>query len=157
MDSIKSRLEQIKEELRRKYRVDADDIIEYHSKVLKMDRREYLDEDGKPKKVEDIESEPASILELDIEKGQKSGVVALLKVPPRHQSAVELARIFGLHEERVEMTGKDGLPVMQNDNLSDIERFTRLRAIFDTARVRRDGQDSTRGDSQEGPAAGTAE
>jgi hypothetical protein len=108
-DKIVARIEQVRRELRRKYAVTAEDIVDYHSRVMRIDRREYLDaETGKPKKVEDIDSEAASILELDCEKTAKGNIVVLFKVPSRHQSSVELARIMGIHKDGLKLTGDVG-------------------------------------------------
>ena len=108
-DKIIVRIEQIRKELRRKYAVTAEDIVDYHSRVMKIDRREYMDEEtGKPKKLEDIDSEAASILELECEKSAKGGVLVLFKVPSRHQSSVELARIMGIHKDGLKLTGDIG-------------------------------------------------
>lgn len=109
---IAKRIEQLRGELRRRYEITAADLMEYHGKVLKIDRREYLDVDGKPQSIEAISSEAASILEFDVERDSKSTVThVMFKVPQRHQSAVELAKILGLHKDKMELTGKDGQPI----------------------------------------------
>jgi phage terminase small subunit len=111
-DKIVKRIGQIRDELRRRYEVTAADLMEYHGKVLKIDRREYLDELGKPQSIEAISSEAASILEFDVERDSKFGTThVMFKVPQRHQSAVELAKILGLHKDKMELTGKDGGPI----------------------------------------------
>jgi hypothetical protein len=111
-DKIVKRIGQIREELKRRYTVTADDLIQYHGRVLKIDRREYLGDDGKPQAISAISSEAASILEFDVERDAKFGTThVMFKVPQRHQSAVELAKIMGLHKDRMELTGKDGKPI----------------------------------------------
>lgn len=97
---VVQRIAQIRAELRRRYRVTAEDLMEYHGKVLKIDRTQYLDEEtGRPKKLAEIDTEALSILEFDCQREKDRGVVVLLKVPQRHQSAVELARIMGMHKD----------------------------------------------------------
>lgn len=109
--AIQQRISQIKTELKRRYTVTADDLMQYHGKVLKVDRAEFLDANGKPKKIDDIDPEAASILEFDCERDPKGNVHVLFKVPQRHQSAVELARIMGMHKNSMELMGKDGAPI----------------------------------------------
>lgn len=127
-----TRIAQIRAELRRRYQVTAEDLMEYHGKVLKVDRTEYLDQEtGKPKKIENIDTEALSILEFDAEKDAKGNIHVLFKVPQRHQSAVEMARIMGLHKDRMELTGKDGGPVEQMISVTDdAEKLDKLRGKF---------------------------
>lgn len=97
---VRGRIAQIREELKRRYRVTAEDVIEYHGRVLKTDRTQYLEErTGKPKRLDDIDLEAASILEFDCQKDKDGDVVVLFRVPKRHESAVELARIMGMHKD----------------------------------------------------------
>lgn len=105
------RIDQIRDELKRRYRVTAEDLMEYHGKVLKVDRTEYLEETGDPKRLADIDPEALSILEFDCQKNKDGDVVVLFSVPQRHQSAVELARIMGMHKDKMELTGKGGGPI----------------------------------------------
>jgi phage terminase small subunit len=124
---VQRRIVQIRAELKRRYRVTAEDLMQYHGKVLKIDRGEYLDDDGRPRKLGDIDPEAASILEFDCEKDSKGNIRVLFKVPQRHQSAVELARMMGMHKDKMELTGKDGGPVEHSVKglLSEIMGTTR--------------------------------
>lgn len=104
---ILRRIDEVRAELKRKYTATADDIIQYHTKVLKIDRGEYLDEHGKPRRLEDIDAEASSILEFDCERDSKFGTIhVMMQVPQRHQSAVELAKILGLHKENFDVNAK---------------------------------------------------
>lgn len=118
---IVSRIAQIKGEQRRRFQVTADDLMEYHGKVMKVDRTAYLDEETvTPQKIEEIrevDPDALSILEFETQKDQKGRPVVLFRVPKRHESAVELARIMGLHKGseltakiRTGHPGKDGEP-----------------------------------------------
>jgi hypothetical protein len=109
---VNQRITQIRAELRRRYRVTAEDLIFYHGKVLKIDRTEFLDElTGQAKSLQNLDPEAASILEFDHGRDAKGNEFVLFKVPPRHQSAVELARMMGLHKDKTEISGPDGGPI----------------------------------------------
>lgn len=110
---ILRRIVEVRAELKRKYSATADDLIQYHTKVLKISRDEFLDPvTRKPLPLEDIAPEAMSILEFDIERDTKfNSQHVVFKVPTRHQSAVELARVLGMHKEKFEMTGRDGGPI----------------------------------------------
>lgn len=102
-EDVRRRIEQIRVELKRRYTMTVDDILEYHGKVLAISRDEFYDrtEVGrlKPRALEDISPEAMSILDLDCEKDAKGSIHVLFKIPQRHQSAVEMARILGLHKD----------------------------------------------------------
>ena len=118
-EDVRRRIDQIKQELKQRYAITAEDLIQYHGKVLKISRDEFLDRDtGKPRAVADISPEALSILEFDAEKDSKGNVHVLFKVPQRHQSAVELARIMGMHKDKVELTGKDGKPIETSSSVT---------------------------------------
>lgn len=104
-DNISARIEQYREELHRRYAVTADDVIQYHSRVMKIDRRDYIDDKLKPRNLSDIDPEAATVLEFETVQGKKGGTVTLFKIPQRHQSAVELARILGLHKDGLKLSG----------------------------------------------------
>ena len=79
---------------------------------MTVDRRNLLSADKKSMKpLDEWSDEEASILEIE-QVSAKNGILTLLKIPTRHQSAVEMARIAGMHKDKVEMTGKDGGPMV---------------------------------------------
>lgn len=122
---IQARINEVREEIKRRYRATTEDILEYHGKVLKVDRREFIDETGKPKNIADIDSTAASILDFDYERDPKSGTIYVnMKVPARHQSAVELGKIMGMNQENVKIEQIEG----ETGVLTDAERFDLLRA-----------------------------
>jgi phage terminase small subunit len=110
---VRARIGQIREELKRRYKVTAEDVLQYHGRVLKTDRTQYLDErTGKPRNIDDIDPEALSILEFDCQKDKDGDVVVLFRVPKRHDSAVEIARIMGMHKDKTEITGAGGGPIV---------------------------------------------
>jgi hypothetical protein len=115
------RIAQIKAEQRRRFQVQADDLVEYHGRVLKVDRTTYLDEVfNRPKSIEEIreiDPEALSILEFECQKDKDGSPVVLFKIPRRHESAVEMARIMGLHKDGVNAAkeGAAGLADLLNE------------------------------------------
>lgn len=121
------RIVQIRKELQRKYLVTAEDLVMYHGKVLKTDRSEFVDDEGKLKRLQDMDLEALSILDIDLQMDVKGNTLVGFDVPKRHVSAVELARIMGMHKEKLELTGKDGGPV-ESIVADDVQKLDALRA-----------------------------
>ena len=84
------------------------------------------------------------------------GCMRYLPVFPSPEKAADaLQKIFEMNREGLALTGANGEPL--GDGISDIERASRLAAIFDAARTRRDGQTPAGGDAPVGAAPGSAE
>lgn len=126
--NIKARIDEILEDRKSRYAILADRVVEYHQNVLLTDRRVFLDPiHGGLKKLDELDEDAAMMLEVE-QVSSKNGVRTLLKVPNRHQSSVELARILGMHKDKMELTGKDGGPVESIANVvNDPNRFASLR------------------------------
>jgi hypothetical protein len=92
---------------------------------------------NRPKSIEEIreiDPEALSILEFECQKDKDGSPVVLFKLPRRHDSAVEMARIMGLHKDKVELTGKDGGPV----ELTTTERAAKIASILSAAMKRKE-------------------
>lgn len=69
-----------------------------------------------------------------------------------------LGKHYKLFADRTELTGKDGGPIETADaTLTDEQRASRIAAILDAARTRRDRQPTEDGPSDLAPAAGTTD
>lgn len=110
-DKVKQRITQIKAELNRKYLLNAAAVMRYHGMVANIDRREYLDDDGKLKPLQDLDSEAAAIVDLEIHVTTTGHQSLVYRIPERLKSQVEMARMLGLHKDKFELTGKDGKPI----------------------------------------------
>lgn len=108
--SIQERISEIKAELQRRYAVSAGSIILYLSQALQLDRRNFLDEHGAPKKADQLDTETARLLDLDFTLDRFGNQKAIYSVPKRMQAANELARMMGLHKDKVEITGDGNAP-----------------------------------------------
>ena len=118
---VTRRIAQIKAEQRRRFQVSADELLEYHGKVLKIDRTVFLEEGtNAPRAIAEIrESDPEalSILEFECQKTSDGEPVVLFKIPRKHDSAVEMARIMGMHKDGVNAAkeGAAGLAELLNE------------------------------------------
>ena len=110
-DRIQQRLEEIKSELQKRYAVSAGSLVLYLSQALHLDRREFLDENGEPRTLTQLDTEAAKIVDLDFVFDSKTGKQkAVYRIPTRMSAAVELARMMGLHKDKVEVTGDGSTP-----------------------------------------------
>ncbi len=147
---ILARIAEVQEEIGREARAL---VMGYHRAVMTTDRISLLQKVRDAKSYDDLDEEARAILEFE-QVNSKDGVRTLLKVPTRDSSAKELARIQGMHKDKVELTGKDGERLGGDNGLNDIERAARIAAILDAARARGTGQAASGGDAAVGPAAG---
>jgi hypothetical protein len=108
--NIQERISEIKMELQRRYAVSAGSLILYLSQALQLDRRNFLDEHGAPKKAELLDTETAKLLDLDFTLDRFGNQKAVYSIPKRMQAANELARMMGLHKDKVEITGDGNVP-----------------------------------------------
>jgi urease gamma subunit len=104
---IQARIAEIQEEIGREARAL---VMGYHRAVMTTDRISLLQKVRDAKSYDDLDEEARAILEFE-QVNSKDGVRTLLKVPTRDSSAKELARIQGMHKDKVELTGKDGGPL----------------------------------------------
>lgn len=111
---IKSRIASIKAEMMSRL---MSSVVNYHRNVLDTDRMAYLDEMGRCKPLNELTDEQRSILEFE-QVAKTDGVKTLLKIPSRHQTAVELAKIMGMNKDKVELTGKDGGAIEMNSQVT---------------------------------------
>jgi phage terminase small subunit len=110
------------------------EIINYHRRVMTVDRLEYLNDQGQMKCRHELSEDAAAIIEFK-QVSTKDGIRTLIELPTRHQSAVEIAKITGMHTERLELTGREGGAVEISD-IDNIERAARIAAILNSARGR---------------------
>ncbi len=109
-ERIQQRLEEIKTELQRRYAVSAGSLVLYLSQVLHLDRRAFLDKNGDPKAASQLDTEAARIIDLDFVLDRHGKQRAVYRVPTRMQASIELARMMGLHKDKVELTGDAAAP-----------------------------------------------
>jgi len=104
--NIEARIAAIRKELRRRYVVTAEDLIEHHGRVLKIDRRRFFKENGQRIPIHELDHELASIVDLDSTFSKDFGIVMLPVVASREKSKDALARIMGLDKSGMTVTHK---------------------------------------------------
>ena len=118
LPAILQRIKEIQEESRRRWSVTVDDIIEYHGRVLKIDRRLFFDVNGDRIKTHKLPDDLAAIIDI-------------ADVPSRAVAADKLAGIMGMVKSKVELTGKDGAPMEHSVSmLEDVAKLEELRQRF---------------------------
>ena len=128
--AITQRIEEILEEKRKRRGALVECVIDYHQAVMNLDRFELLDpETGRVKKLDDLPPEAREVIEVE-QVSAKDGVRTLLKIPTRHSSAQELARVLGMNKESMELSGPNGGPVAVSQ-AGNAEALEKLRQAFD--------------------------
>ncbi|MEI7815558.1 MAG: terminase small subunit [Desulfuromonadales bacterium] len=102
--NIVARIAAIRKELRERYAVTADDLLEHHGRVLKIDRRRYFKENGTRIPIHELDHELASIVDLDSTFSKEYGIVMLPVVASREKSKEAMARILGLDKASTTVT-----------------------------------------------------
>jgi hypothetical protein len=124
---IKARIAQIQEEIGREAKAL---VMGYHKTVMTTDRIALLHKVRTAESLNDLDEDARKILEFE-QVNSKDGIRTLLKVPTRHQSAVELSRIMGMNKDKVELEGDIGLRHSGTIGVSeDIQKMNALREKF---------------------------
>lgn len=104
LPNIVARIAAIRKELRERYAVTADDLLEHHGRVLKIDRRRYFKANGTRIPIHELDHELASIVDLDSTFSKDYGIVMLPVVASREKSKEAMARILGLDKSSATVT-----------------------------------------------------
>lgn len=132
LPNIIARIDAIKQENSRRWQVSADELMQYHAKVLKIDRRLFFDENGRRLALKDLDDDLASIVDLDTSVTKEYGIQLVPVIPARHKSADSLSRMMGLDKAKLELTGKDGGPVesVTASAADELAKLAELRERF---------------------------
>lgn len=102
--NIVARIAAIRKELRERYAITAEDLIEHHGRVMKIDRRRFFKENGTRIPIHELDHELASIVDLDSTFSKDYGIVMLPVVASREKSKEAMARILGLDKSSATVT-----------------------------------------------------
>jgi len=148
---IDGRIKEIAAIIQRKY---MSEVIAFRMKTLNFDPARFFGPTG----LLQVQDLPEDLRKgIGLEAKIVDGCMRYLPVFPSPEKAADaLQKIFEMNKEGLALTGANGEPL--GDGIgSDIERASRLVAILDSARARRDGQAAAGGDAQVGAAPGSAE
>ncbi len=115
LPNIVARIDAIRKELRNRYAVTAEDLIEHHGRVIKIDRRRYFKANGQRIPIHELDHELASIVDIEPTLSKDFGIVMLPIVASREKSKDALARIMGL--DKSNMTVKHSFSEMSDEDL----------------------------------------
>lgn len=103
--NIRSRINEILAERKRRHVVIADKVVDQHVRVLTLDHIELLK--NLKNGAVDVVNLPEDVRELlEVEQvSTKDGVKTLINVPAKHNSRVELAKILGMTKEELRLSG----------------------------------------------------
>lgn len=121
LPNIQARIAAIRKELRARYAITADDLIEHHGKVIKIDRRRFF-KDGRAIPIHELDHELASIVDLTTVHVKGAGIVMMPVVANREESKAAMAKILGLEKSTVNLNH-------QFEDLSDEELQAQAEAI----------------------------
>ena len=106
-DKIQQRINELQEELKRRYRVEAESVVRLLSMSMSVDRRLFVDlETGKPLDLHMLGPEASSIADVEFTIDRNGTKHVLPVVPPRIKAAEVLCKIMGLADSRVEILDK---------------------------------------------------
>lgn len=106
LPNIITRIAAIRKELRERYAVTADDLLEHHGRVIKIDRRRFFDDRGRRIPIHKLDNDLASIVDIDATYSKDAGIVLLPVVASREKSKESMARILGLDKSSTTVTHK---------------------------------------------------
>ena len=132
LPNIIGRIDAIRRENSKRWQITADDLVQYHAKVMKIDRRKFFDESGRRKALQDLDDDLAAIVDLDTSVSKEYGIQLVPVIAQRQKSADALSRMMGLDKAKLELTGKDGGPVesVTASAANELAKLAELRERF---------------------------
>ncbi len=107
------RIRQVREELRRRFEVTADDILAFLGQALTYDPRDFFDDDGKLLPIHQMPPEVVAIVGLKSYVDRQAGVMYLPTFPDKFKAAVELGRILGMYPETTRVSHHVGVTISE--------------------------------------------
>lgn len=136
-DKIQQRIAEIREELQRRYAVDAQAVVRLLAMSMHLDRRLFVNEKGQPLELHELDSEAAAITDIQIVMDRFGKKHAVPVIPERIKAGMELAKIMGITKEKIEVSGINGghtsaVNIYIPDNGRDeVAKLEELRKRFD--------------------------
>ncbi len=104
-EAVQRRITEIKRELLQRYAVDAQSVVRLLTMSMNVDRRLFVNDEGKPLEFHELEPEAAAITDIEIVFDRHGNKHARPVVVERIKAGVELAKIMGITREKIEISG----------------------------------------------------
>lgn len=130
--TIQQRILEIRQELHRRYAVDAQSIIRVLTMSMNADRRQFVDRQGKPLELHELDSEAAAITDVEIILDRHGKKHAIPVVPERIKAAVELAKILGITREKIEIS--NDFSNLTDEQLEEYAQQATIKAVEEMAK-----------------------
>lgn len=105
---IQERIAEVRQELQRRFGVGAADVIRLLTMSMLVDRRQFVDGEGRPLDLHKLPSEAAAIADIEVVIDRHGVKHALPVVPKRLAAADTLAKVMGIAKDKLELTGSAG-------------------------------------------------
>lgn len=120
-EKVKLRISEIRTELQRRFAVDAQSVVALLALSMGIDRRQFVDHEGKPLAIHELPAEAAAIVDIEIILDRHGKKHAVPMIPERMKAAVELAKIMGITKTTLEVTNKSSLTAGARHSATDAE------------------------------------
>lgn len=104
-EAVQRRIVEIRQELERRYAVDAQAVVRLLSMSMSVDRRKFVNDEGRPLALHELDSEAAAITDVRISIDRHGTKHAIPVVPERRKAAGDLAKILGITREKIVIQG----------------------------------------------------
>lgn len=135
---IQKRIAEIRVELQNRFRVEAADVVRAMSMALQVDRRLFVDEEGKPHAIHKLPAEAAAIVDLEVVLDKHGNRQALPVIPRRMAAADSLAKIMGMTKTEQLGSVHSAVNIYIPDNGRDQEDMARLQTLREKAQALKD-------------------
>lgn len=130
---IQERIAEVRQELNRRFGVGAADVIRLLAMSMQVDRRQFVDDQGRPLDLHMLPAEAAAIVDVEVVMDRHGVKHALPVIPKRMAAADSLAKVMGINKEKIEHSGSGHNPVHiyipdnGRDHPQDMARLQTLR------------------------------
>lgn len=141
---IQDRISEVRQELQRRFGVGASDVIRLLAMSMQVDRRQFVDKEGRPLDLYQLPAEAAAIVDIEVVIDRHGVKHALPVIPKRLAAADSLAKVMGISKDKLEVSGAIGhaavniyIPDNGRDQMPDIDR-TRLQTLREKMQALKD-------------------
>lgn len=139
--SVRSSLQSAMKKREERTKITQDRVLEEYAKLAFLDPRRFYDDSGWLKPVHLLDEDVAAalvgvdVIESYDKEGQSTSTTKKVKFADKKGALDSVARHLGMFKDKVELTGKDGVPLRPMADLSTEEIRAALAAIGGPSRV----------------------